>query len=207
VFAAALKRGLHGGALKHPRGERPLSSSIDENSGLCVVATTVADVYCERFNDFANNDAVRGEACEAAFEDSDTITGSQVTYEGRVRPVEGGSARTNFRSAPRSGPYPALSLNLDDLGFIPELKVSAQPDDPAPDQGYTVFADVSCRANATRVEFSVSGTDGFNDSASCPLPASGEGRCGFFVPGAIAGTEDTVRINAGDATAILRIRF
>lgn len=174
---------------------------------VCVGVLTGVDVYCERFDDFANNEPVREQACKAAFEDDDLITGSQVTYEGRVFPAEGGSARTTFSSAPRQGPYPSLSVNLDDLGFLPELEVGAQPDDPAPGQGYNVTADVSCRANATRVEFSVSGTDGYTDSASCGLPSSGEGRCSFFVPGAVAGTEDTVRINAGDASAILRIRF
>lgn len=178
-----------------------------KTTGICGFALAALDRYCERLDPFANNEDVRAEACEAALADNDVITGSQLTYEGIVFPAEGGSARTNFRSAPLEGPYPTLALNLDDIGFLPELEVGASPDDPAPGQGYQVFTDVSCRANATRVEFSVSGTDGFSDSATCALPASGEGRCTFGVPGAVAGTEDTVRINAGDASAILRIRF
>ncbi len=69
------------------------------------------------------------------------------------------------------------------------------PFDPAPREGYTYAATLSCLPTGTVVTLTVEGTDSYNDAASEILDAPAARRVfSIVVPGSEAGVQDTVEV-------------
>lgn len=93
-------------------------------------------------------------------------------------------------TAPANGPFPSFTVDPGDQVEI--VSFTTSPADPAPSQGYVATAVIHCAPPNTRVTISISGTDGYSDSATSTI--QGDVNVTLSVPGAAAGVVDTVRV-------------
>ncbi len=73
---------------------------------------------------------------------------------------------------------------------------SPSPTDPAPGQGVTVTATIIPKVANCSISFSISGTDGYSNSAT--KTSNSEGQATFYIPGGASGVFDKVSITASN---------
>lgn len=94
------------------------------------------------------------------------------------------------QSVSSSGPFP--TFNIDAGGDVEVESFTTTPVDPAPFQSYIAEALIACAPPGTIVTISISGTDGYFDSASVTI--SGDANVTLTVPGAEEGIVDTITV-------------
>jgi len=97
------------------------------------------------------------------------------------------------KTVPGNGPFEDLYITMDAETKIQSLTLD--PASPAYEESYSAICKISCLQAGSQVTLSVSGSDGYTDSASYTI-ASGqqEGEFTLQVPGAETGVRDVVTV-------------
>ncbi len=142
-----------------------------------------------------------------------TFTESLKIYavaSGAVLTSDGGNSITSTTEVVDGrGPFPSLKIELGSETSISPLTIS--PSIPKNGQSYNVYIDLLCVYQNTKVEFTVVGTDGFNDtntsiSSTTSMQPSKNETFYFNIPGADTGVRDkiTIKITFPDGTSKTR---
>ena len=162
----------------------------------CLTGFAVATGYCATIG----NSPVPGApsaadyVCNSLREVTDRFVEGDIRIGPEARLPGGEFLTSPFQTAPASGPFP--SFTLDSQGEVEITSFTTEPIDPAPMQGYTATAKMTCAAPGTQATMSIVGTDGYTDSITCDI--EGEADCSLVVPGAKAGISDTVTVDITD---------
>lgn len=126
----------------------------------------------------------------------------EVTSQARATVPQSGSFTS---AAVTNEPLDSTSLLVQTDDELSIDRFFTSPVDPAPSQSYTATAELSCVEQTTQVNMSISGTDGYQGASSCTL--SDDGSCNLNVPGAAAGVQDRIRVEAADKARTIFITF
>jgi len=95
---------------------------------------------------------------------------------------------------------------VDMGGSFDIVNLRADPPDPGPGQGYTAYADIQCPDPAgTEVTISVVGSDGYTNSSTKTITATGQ--ISLYVPGGAASVKDVVTVQGGGKTQQIVLIF
>jgi len=176
----------------------PGSASGDKIKAMCSNAVGALKTICE-FNKKTN----LGDLCKLAhllyFEPK------QQQYQFWVD-VAGNGIAPYTSSKGSFDPDNPQTYMVDMSGSFDLSSLYSNPADPAPLQGYTAYADVTCPdPGGTPVTISVVGTDGYSNSFTQSFTANGQ--ISLYVPGGGASVSDHITVTGSGKTITLTIVF
>ena len=189
-------------AVNIPAGEAALLNSA------CAAVTPLIQLYCATAGatPIPGAPSVLDVLCDADF--VNTIAPDPFRVESCVvlMPANAEAQDTVFDA---NSTFPVA--NSIDLGLDPSIRsLTLVPNAPVAFQDYVATADIFCLPMDSLVTVSISGTDGYTDSVSFPIPVTQ--MQGFFmlnVPGGAQGVQDTVTtlLTLIDGTSLSKTAF
>ena len=156
----------------------------------CLAASEGLDVYANTLG--AGPESILGKICEAKILDRPITEDFVLIAVHRGMPTNTYSQPLTVTQDHQYGPF-NLDVNLGTETSIDILTLD--PGSPGAMHDYIASSDLTCLTAGTNVIMSVSGTDGYTNSASQWITtAQEEGTYTLTVPGAESGVEDTITV-------------